>query len=103
MINDEMIKLGAILGGGLLIMLIGIAIQKRKKSKKLAEENTMMSGNSNSSSPTPSSSGLSPEEEKAKTYIEQYKKDYPRESLRSGLIGNGNSESDVDSWLDKYM
>ncbi|MCA9459688.1 MAG: hypothetical protein KC550_04025 [Nanoarchaeota archaeon] len=100
--DKEMIKLAIIVGSGLFLMLIGNIIQRRNKAKKAAEEKAMMSGESTNNS-SPATSSLSPQEEKAKTYIETYKSDYPRESLRSGLINNGNSETDVDTWLDKYM
>lgn len=100
--NDlsEITKLLIIIVPGFLAIVIGFIRIKMKKETQF-ESMSSYSGEVNKTanfSPT-----LSDAEEKAKNYINQYKDSYPRESLKVSLVNSGNSEPDVDSWLDKYM
>lgn len=102
MVNPELIKLLGIIGGGVIIGGIGQIIIIKNKKRKLKEEESMMS-NYGSSSSSLSSNEISPQEQVAKKYIEDYKTSYPKESIKTALINNGNSESDVNFWMDKYF
>lgn len=104
-LNPEMIKLISIIVIGLVIGIVGqVIILKRKKAKE-KEEMEMMGNYNSSPSPTQTSSSenISEAEKTAKQYIEQYKNDYPRDSLKQALTGTGNSEADVEAWLNKYL
>lgn len=101
-VNSELLKLITILGGGILVLVIGFIITQKIK-KKHEEEIAMMNKNYPNTSQNLQSDSLSAEEESSKTYIEQYKSMYPRESIKSALINNGNSEENVENWLNKYF
>lgn len=101
-VNTELLKLITILGGGILVLVIGFIITQKIK-KKHKEEIAMMNENYQNTSQNLQSDSLSAEEESSKTYIEQYKSMYSRESIKSALINNGNSEENVENWLNKYF
>jgi len=101
-LNPELLKLVGILAGGIIVLVIGF-IQTQKKKKKHEKEMAMMNQNYSNSSQNSESESLSSQEKSSKTYIEQYKSMYPRESIKSALVNNGNSEEDVENWLNKYF
>jgi len=71
---------------------------KRMQKIHEKEERMMMQNYGNKSS-----QGITPQEQAAKTYIESYKNQYPRSSIKTALVNNGNSETDVENWLNKYF
>lgn len=85
----------------LLIVPLGFWNMKRMQKKKQEEEDLMYSQASQNS--IPSTQSISPQEQTAKEYIESYKSQYPRESIKTALINSGNSSEDVDAWLTKYF
>ena len=46
---------------------------------------------------------LSPSELNAKNYIEQYKSQFPRESIKTALVNTGIPASEVEKYLDIYF
>lgn len=98
--NQELLKLVGILGGGIVAFVIGFIVMKKKKEQ--LSDNLMDYGKRDSEkhnySPT-----LSGKEEVGKNYIMQYKATYPREALKAALIKAGNPEMDVEEWLNKYL
>lgn len=46
---------------------------------------------------------LSQKEINAKNYIEQYKSQFPRESIKTALVNTGIASAEVDVYLDKYF
>lgn len=98
-INTELLKLIGIVGTGAVVLVVGfIYTRKKEKAKQAAMLGGGASLKDSSLSPT-----LTPNEEMAKNYIAQYKETYPRESLKMALVKNGNSEADVEVWLNKYF
>lgn len=96
-------KLLGILGGGLVIAIIGqIIIVKNKRAKQKEEEDMNLAYGSNSQNNL-SKLELTESETIAKKYIEDYKSTYPKESIKTALINNGNLETDVDNWINKYF
>lgn len=47
--------------------------------------------------------GISENELTAKKYIEDYKSQYPKESIKTALINSGISENEVENYLNKYF
>ena len=94
---SELIKLFLILFGGFLVIVIGFIVQKKQIAKKRAELD-MMSQNYSSTSEE-----ISEAEQVAKNYIETYKNQFPKDSIKEGLIQTGNNEADIESWLNKYL
>jgi hypothetical protein len=97
---NEMMKLLLILVPGILILVIGFIVVKKKKDIHFDSMKNYNGADTKTASFSPY---MSPDEEKAKNYITRYKDTYPRESLKVSLVNSGNVENDVDSWLDKYM
>ena len=98
--TPEMIKLIAILAGGAIFGVGGqVIILKRKKKKEL--EYQQMTGQT--STDVPSEASLSQEEETARNYISQYKSQYPRESVKQGLLNYGISDENSEKYLSKYF
>lgn len=83
----EIIKIIAIIAGGILIIIIGNKIQNKKKQEK--------TNNSEDELPY--------KEQEAKRYIEQYKHVYSKESIKQGLIQTGNTPENAQNWIEKYM
>jgi hypothetical protein len=83
----------------LVVVTAGGMWNMQRMKKKKAEEEAMMMQNYNNSN----NENLSPEEQNAKNYIEQYKNTYPRDSIKQGLINAGNDPQKVEEWLNKYM
>ncbi len=99
--NPELMKLVYIIGGGLLIGVpVQILIIKSRKKKKDA-----LNSISSNWSPEPSSGSMGEDfsNESIKSYILQYKSTYPRESIKSALISSGNSEAEVERYLNKFF
>jgi len=96
-LTPDLIKLIAISGGGLIIGIVGqVIIIKKKKEKQ-----NLLNGYSDES---PSQSeDISQNEQTAKDYINQYKSQYSKDSIKSGLLGMGISDSEAKDYLDKYM
>lgn len=98
MASKEIIKLVGIIVGGIIIAVIGefIIIRKRRKSqedlKDLDYQNISVDTNNS----------ISAEEKSAKNYILQYKEQYPIESIKAGLINMGISESNAQSYVNRY-
>lgn len=46
---------------------------------------------------------ISQTEENAKNYIENYKSQYSRDSIKTALMNNGIQESEVEKYLNKYF
>lgn len=98
--NPEMLKLVIIIGVGLPLGIIGqIIIIKRKNAKK-AHQAQMYSQEYKQSE---SSQNMSKEEETARNYIEQYKSQYPQESIKQGLLNYGISAEAADDYIKKYF
>ncbi|NQZ84228.1 MAG: hypothetical protein HRU03_00785 [Nanoarchaeales archaeon] len=97
---SELIKLLLIIGIGVVVLVVGFLQVKKKKESQLDSMQSYSGALSKNASYSPN---ISTEEEKAKNYISQYKETYPRESLKVSLVNSGNSEGDVNSWLDKYL
>ena len=93
-------KLILILGIGTTILIVGFISVRKKKQTQFDSMSDYSTSGSKAASFSPN---MSDAEEKAKNYINQYKDSYPRESLKVTLVNSGNSEGDVNSWLDKYM
>lgn len=98
MVNPELLKIIYIVVGGLIIGGGGQIILIKIKRKKKEEENMMYQNYSSNTQEE-----LSEAEKIAKKYIEDYKSQYPKESIRVALINNGNLEQDVDKWINKYF
>ncbi len=95
----EIIKLAGILIGGGVVAGIGqMIINKSRKAKKSSS-----SDDYDYSAVDSSSSGSGGNEDKARDYIMQYKGQYPRESLKQGLLNMGISDSEAEGYLNKYM
>lgn len=56
-----------------------------------------------SSSSIVSDSNMTDDESNAKGYIEQYKSQFPRDSIKTSLVNSGVPSSDVDKYLKKYF
>jgi hypothetical protein len=97
---NELTKLLLIIVPGILILVIGFIIIKKKKDIHFDSMNSYSGETTTTASFSPN---MSSDEEKAKNYIIQYKDAYPRESLKVSLVNSGSAENDVESWLDKYM
>lgn len=99
-LTPDMIKLIAILVGGLLVGIIGqiIIIKKRKANNPIDYSQYQRPSNDASQADI-----LSEQELMAKNYIEQYKTSYPRDSIKQGLLQTGLSDSQAESYLGKYM
>ena len=97
---SSLIKLIVILTGGILVIVVGFIFQ-RKAQKKKAEEMAMMQQNYGGSSS--SNNDLTESQKAIKDYILNYKSSYSREQIKSALIQAGNSNSDVDLMLEKFM
>ncbi len=95
---SELIKLLLILGGGLLVIVIGFIIQRKQIAKKKAELD-MMSQDYNSEN----EEDINEAEKSAKLYINTYKNQFPKESIKNGLIQAGNNEDDIEIWINKYF
>lgn len=102
MVNPELIKLLTIIGGGIIVGGVGQVIIIKNKKRKLKEREEMMS-NYGSYSSSFSSNEISPQEQVARKYIEDYKSSYSKESIKAALINSGNSEEDVNLWIEKYF
>jgi len=105
-LNPELIKLISILGGALVILIGGFIVQRSYlKKKKLAEEKAYSGYNNSSSSVPTTSSSVDGDysNETIKNYISEYKSTYPRDSIKSALINAGNSESEVEKYLNKFF
>ncbi len=83
----------------LIIVPLGLWNQRRMKKKQLELENF----NYNNSQQNTINTEISIQEQNAKKYIEQYKNQYSKESLKSVLINNGSNELDVNNWIAKYF
>jgi len=104
---SSLIKLIVILVGGTFVIVVGFIFQ-RKAQKKKAEEMAMMqqnygSGDSGKMDLNGSESELTEVQKSIKNYILNYKSNYSREQIKSALIQAGNSDSDVDEMLNKFL
>lgn len=81
----------------ILIITVGLWNQKRMVKKKAQ---TMQNYTYN---PDMGNSNLSENEKKAQEYILQYKSTYSKESVKSGLLNMGLSDSESESYLAKYF
>lgn len=97
-LNPELVKLIGLIVGGLLVGGIGQYIIIKKK--KAAQEYDYSSFQSDSAF-SESSGDFS--NDSIKTYIEQYKSSYPRDSIKTALLNSGNSESEVERYLVKFF
>ena len=103
-LNPELIKLISILGGALVILVGGFIVQRSYlKKKKLAAEKAYSGDNNSSSSSSPDSLDTDYSNETIKNYILQYKGTYSKDSLKSALVNAGNSESEVERYLNKFF
>lgn len=87
---SEILKLILILLGGGVIIGVGLYVQLKNKRESQPNSNY-------------SQSGQNPNEDKAKQYIEAYKSQYPKESIKTGLKNLGISEFEADEYLEKYF
>lgn len=101
--NPEILKLTVILGSATVILIVGFFVQRSylKKKKKQQEEAYGQYNNSSTSDINSSNDDYS--NETIKNYILQYKSSYPRDSLKAALINSGNSESEVEKYLNKFL
>lgn len=95
--NPELIKLIIIIVIGVLVLLVGFIIQKKKHEKEFINNDENLSNISTSIKP------LTLQEENAKKYIETYKSQYSKESISQALIKSGNDETEVNNWINKYF
>ena len=100
-LNNELIKLLAILGVAAVVLIGGFLIQRKRLAKKKQEEEFY--NQQGDLSPKHATEVISPEERSAKDYIEQYKGKYSRESIKQGLVSAGNSPENAQKYVDKYM
>ena len=106
MVSSELIKLISIITVGIITIVVGGFYQRKLKLKKQKEIEMMNSAYSSGGSTKESSiieEELSSEELNAKNYIEQYKNDYPRDSLKQGLIQMGVIGDNIETYLVKYF
>ena len=94
------VQLSIILVPSIIILIVGFLRVKKKKDDHFDSMSSYSGSGGKAASFSPT---MSADEEKAKNYISQYKETYPRESLKVSLVNSGNTEADVESWLDKYM
>lgn len=80
-----------------LIIPVGIWNQRRRK-KQIEEMSNYYSGSSLSNQGKGDFSN-----EKIKNYVVQYKDSYSRESIKSALVGAGNSEEEVEKYLVEFF
>lgn len=85
---SDLVLLIFILVGGALVIGGGFYYQKNILNKKNISQNQ---------------SSLSLNEEKAKEYIEMYKSQYPRDSVKSGLLNMEISDLEAEGYLNKYF
>lgn len=95
--NPNLIKLIVILVGGFTIIVVGFIFQRKQIAKK-QKELDMMSSQYGSNSVE-----LSEEEKVAKNYIENYKTQFSRDSIKQALLQSGNSSENIEIWLNKYF
>jgi len=98
--STELLKLIVIILFGVVLSIFGMIYTKNRKRKKKQENSEMFNQSSESTS---SSSEIAPEEDQIKAYIEQYKSQYSRDSIKSSLISAGNQEDKVEESLNKYF
>lgn len=97
--NPEFQKLLMILSL-LLIIPIGGYFQHKNKVKKEALEEDFYSSSASSSQIT--QEPLSESEQQIKSYIEDYKSSYSKDSIKEALIQAGYEESKVEEMILKY-
>jgi len=86
-----------LIGSLILIVPIGLYNQiLRKKKKQEAEKLYANSNNSNVSNEDYSNDTI-------KNYISQYKGTYSKDAIKSALVNAGNSESEVERYLNKFF
>ena len=81
-----------------VIAPLGYYNQKRMLKKKEEEENIIKSYNQKNSS-------TQEDDEESKqiiNYINNYKGSYPKDTIKSALLNNGNTAEKVESLVEKY-
>ena len=88
----------------IVIIPFGLWNQKRIKNKKMEEElYAEVKPNQNSNSNSFDESKIPSQTlEQAKTYIQSYKSQYPKESVQQGLVQIGVTNEQAKSLIDKY-
>ncbi|MDA3856109.1 MAG: hypothetical protein PF569_07670 [Candidatus Woesearchaeota archaeon] len=82
-----------------LVLIFPIGLWNQKRMAK-AKQNSMQSYSYN---PNMGGDNLNENEKKAQEYIIQYKSTYSKESVKTGLLNMGLSDSESESYLSKYF
>lgn len=97
--SSEIIKLIVLIVGGIVIAVGGQILINKHRAAKKAKGDLDFELSYNQSQGSDSSEN----EAKAQTYISQYKVQYPRESIKQGLLNMGIEDSEAEIYLSKYM
>ena len=95
--SSEVIKLIVMVVGGIILATIVQILSNKHRAAKKARGNLDFELSYNQGSDS------SENETKAQTYISQYKVQYPRESIKQGLLNMGIEDTEAETYLSKYM
>ena len=101
----ELQKLMIILGIAIVILVVGFLIQRKMLKKK--KEMDLLGGMGGDSSSSMSAQGgtqpSNPQDTEIINYIQQYKSQYSKDSIKQALVGSGKDASRVEELLNKYF
>lgn len=93
MVSADMIKLGMIIGGGLVLLVILLIIVR--KGKKSRQENLEAHYEAVYEGGDVKEKGIA-------DYIMKYRESFSREEIKKSLIDAGNSPESCEEYLNKY-